>query len=509
MSVAGRVGAPADDSTRDRLAQTIAERAERRRFARGRLARRPWRAPDVRDIREGPTAIEAQRRDARVRRALAAADVLAATLAIAAAVTFGDLTPTPYIALAPLLIVLLCKLMRLYDRDENVIRKSTLDEAPALFQAAAVYTLAVGFASDVFVEGGIGKLSAAALSLVLVLALVASRVAARRVASRSAPPERLLVLGGAEPTERLQARIEKAHSLRAVLVGRVALERGDCDEPAPLGPLEDLDYVLRAHHVERVIIAPSQRTSDEQLDTIRLVKALGVKVSVLPRLFEVVGSSMEFDDVDGITVLGLRRYGLSRTSWYVKRTFDVAAAAAGIIVLSPLLLTIAAAVRVSSPGPVLFRQPRVGRRGQVFQMLKFRTMYDGADGEKAGLLEYCEHDGLFKLADDPRVTPVGRLLRHTSLDELPQLLNVLRGEMSLVGPRPLIEEEDRKISGWHHRRREGTPGMTGVWQVLGSSRVPLDDMVKMDYLYRANWSLWLDVKILLRTFAHVCCRRGL
>jgi exopolysaccharide biosynthesis polyprenyl glycosylphosphotransferase len=288
----------------------------------------------------------------------------------------------------------------------------------------------------------------------------------------------------------------------------VAIDHDDRAEPRPLGPLDDLDFVLRSEGIERVIIAPSERTQDEQLDTIRLVKSLGVKVSVLPRLFEVIGSSMEFDDMDGITVLGLRRYGLPRTSWYVKRAFDVTLATAGFVVMSPLMLVIAVAIRLTSPGPALFHQPRVGRRGERFEMLKFRTMYDGADELKDELIDRSEVDGMFKLVDDPRVTPVGRLLRRTSLDELPQLINVIRGDMSLVGPRPLIEEEDRKIAGWHHRRREGTPGMTGVWQVLGSARVPLDDMVKMDYLYRANWSLWLDVKILLRTLAHVCGRRG-
>jgi lipopolysaccharide/colanic/teichoic acid biosynthesis glycosyltransferase len=233
-----------------------------------------------------------------------------------------------------------------------------------------------------------------------------------------------------------------------------------------------------------------------------------VKVSVLPRLFEVVGSSMEFDDIDGILAVGLRRYGLPRTSWYVKRTFDIVGAATALTVLLPIFAIIAAAVRLSSPGPILFRQPRVGRGGRGFEMLKFRTMYDGADAEKQALLVRNQAEGLFKIADDPRITAVGRVLRNTSLDELPQLLNVLRGEMSLVGPRPLVEEEERQIAG-SHRRREATPGMTGVWQMLGPTRVPLNEMVKLDYLYRANWSLWLDVKILLRTLGHVCSRRGL
>ena len=488
------------------------EPGQRRRFARS-LARmprrsRPARTDDLRDILEGQGTPTVLRRDARVRRSLATADLLAAVCAIGVAFVVGGHQPRLATLAAPFFVVAFCKLGGLYDRDEVVIRKSTLDQAPALLETATIYTLIFWLASDVFVDGGLGKAEAGAMWGVLTLALILFRCAARRAAATSTTPERLLVIGSGDATERLRARIETAHSINAVMVGRVALERDDRDTPRPIGPIEDLDYILRANGVERVIIAPSERTSDEQLDTIRLVKGLGVKVSVLPRLFEVVGSSMEFDDVDGITVLGLRRYGLPKTSWYVKRTFDIVGSAAGLLFAAPLLIVIAIAIRLTSAGPVLFRQPRVGRRGERFEMLKFRTMCDGADQMKAELLERSAVDGMFKVVDDPRVTSVGRLLRRTSLDELPQLINVLRGEMSLVGPRPLIEEEDRRIAGWHHRRREGTPGMTGVWQVLGSARVPLDDMVKMDYLYRANWSLWLDMKILMRTFAHVFHRRG-
>jgi exopolysaccharide biosynthesis polyprenyl glycosylphosphotransferase len=489
------------------------EPSQRRRFARS-LARtagssRPAEDPlDQRDILEGARTATVLRRDGRIRRALALADLSVATIALAAALLISHAHPRPTALAAPALLVVFCKLGRLYDRDDHVIRKSTLDQAPGLAQAATTYTLIILLASGVFTPGGLSKLSIASMWAILVVGLITFRYVARRLATRSTTAERLLVLGSAEAAERLGSRLEKAHSIKAELVGRVALDHDDRDEPRPLGPLDDLDYVLRQYAIERVVIAPSARTQDEQLDTMRLVKGLGVKVSVLPRLFEVIGSSMEFDDVDGITMLGLRRYGLSRTSWYMKRIFDVALSTIGLTLLAPLFGAIAIAIRLSSPGPILFRQPRVGRKGARFEMFKFRTMYDGADGDKALLADLSEVDGMFKLRDDPRVTPVGRVLRRTSLDELPQLFNVIRGEMSLVGPRPLIEEEDRKIAGWHHRRREGTPGMTGVWQVLGSARVPLDDMVKMDYLYRANWSLWLDMKILLRTFAHVCGRRG-
>jgi exopolysaccharide biosynthesis polyprenyl glycosylphosphotransferase len=519
MRAPTREEVPQETTTKDRpsVRSTLdggPPRTPPRRFARSPLTRSMFAGPapreghDLRDISEGQRAATVLRRDSRVRRMLALADLAAAALALGAVIALGGEHPEPAALLMPLLVAIFCKLARLYDRDEHVLRKSTLDQAPQLLQVTTLFTLLTWFAGGALVRGGLGKADVALLWIVLAVAIVFLRYLARRVAARATPPERVLFIGSADDAQRVESRIASAHSLRAEMVGRVRVERGDKLDPEPIGTLDDLDFLIRAHAVERVMIAPKEGDSDEVLETIRLVKALGVKVSVLPRLFEVVGSSMEFDDVDGITVLGLRRYGLSRTSWYVKRTFDLVATTAGLVLVSPVLGAIALMIRVSSPGPIFFRQPRVGRGGEPFEMLKFRTMYDGADGDKSALRDRNEADGFFKITDDPRVTPIGRWLRRTSLDELPQLVNVLRGEMSLVGPRPLVEEEDRKIAGWHHRRREGTPGMTGVWQVLGPTRVPLDEMVKLDYLYRANWSLWLDLKILLRTLAHVSARRG-
>jgi lipopolysaccharide/colanic/teichoic acid biosynthesis glycosyltransferase len=179
------------------------------------------------------------------------------------------------------------------------------------------------------------------------------------------------------------------------------------------------------------------------------------------------------------------------------------------MVLAPLLGLLSIAIRLDSAGSPLFPQRRIGRRGQPFRMLKFRTMVPGADELNGGIRELNQVEGgLFKIDDDPRVTRVGRLLRRASLDELPQLVNVLRGDMSLVGPRPLVEDEDALIVGWQRHRLTIKPGMTGLWQIFGSSRIPLPEMVKIDYLYGANWSLWLDLKILLRTIPYVLSRRG-
>jgi lipopolysaccharide/colanic/teichoic acid biosynthesis glycosyltransferase len=171
---------------------------------------------------------------------------------------------------------------------------------------------------------------------------------------------------------------------------------------------------------------------------------------------------------------------------------------------------IALAIKLDSRGPVFFRQLRVGQHGKRFYMVKFRTMVQNAEALKDSLRDSNEaQEGLFKIAEDPRITRVGRLLRKCAIDELPQLLNVVKGEMSLVGPRPLVIEEDDQIEGWQRQRSALMPGMTGPWQILGPARVPLSEMVAIDYLYIANWSLWADVKILLRTVPHVVARRGL
>jgi lipopolysaccharide/colanic/teichoic acid biosynthesis glycosyltransferase len=193
----------------------------------------------------------------------------------------------------------------------------------------------------------------------------------------------------------------------------------------------------------------------------------------------------------------------------MKRTVDVVGATLGLLLLSPLLALVALAVKLDSRGPLLFRQSRIGRDGKPFQMLKFRTMVRGAEARKHELEHLNEAVGLFKIAQDPRKTRAGGVLRRSSLDELPQLVNVLRGEMSLVGPRPLIAEEDGRLEGWRRWRLHLTPGMTGLWQVQGSARAPLVEMARIDYLYLADWSLWLDIKVMVRTIPYVLTGKGL
>jgi exopolysaccharide biosynthesis polyprenyl glycosylphosphotransferase len=233
-----------------------------------------------------------------------------------------------------------------------------------------------------------------------------------------------------------------------------------------------------------------------------------VKVSVLPRYVDALGPSVEVDDIEGTTVLDLNPLVLSRSSRFFKRVTDVVGAAIALILISPIMAIIALAIRIDSPGPILFRQERIGRRGRRFALLKFRTMVVDAENRVSELLESSQDPHWLKLEHDPRVTRVGRFLRLMSLDELPQFWNVLRGQMSLVGPRPLIGSEDARVTGWARTRLDLAPGITGLWQVLGRTNIPFQEMVTLDTLYVTNWSLWLDIKLILRTFRIVLNRQG-
>jgi exopolysaccharide biosynthesis polyprenyl glycosylphosphotransferase len=475
----------------------------------------PIRVGDVEHpIAEGATRRLVMRREARYRRALALADIASAAVAVALGIqVLGD-DRLKLTALAALpLVVLVSKLIGLYDRDENLLRKTTLDETPAIFQVATLYTLLIWFADSLLVgrAGFLGRGQMLAVWSLLFLLMLGGRAAARRYVRRSIAAERCLVVGSALAARGIERKFKMSPSLKAVVVGRVPIIANEINGAAPsiLGEFDSLDRLLVEYDVHRVVVAPETTDSDEILDVIRRVKQTGVKVSVLPRLFEVVGSSVEMDDIDGLTLLGVHRYGLTKSSEILKRGMDVTGAALGLLLLSPILFAIGTAIKLTSPGPVLFRQRRIGPNGE-FGLLKFRTMVDGADGLKPDLIELNEGaDGFFKIAEDPRITQVGRFLRRSCLDELPQLVNVLRGEMSLVGPRPLVPEEDRRIEGWQRTRLQLKPGMTGHWQIFGSSRIPLREMVKIDYLYGANWSLWVDTKILLRTVPYVLRRAGL
>jgi exopolysaccharide biosynthesis polyprenyl glycosylphosphotransferase len=453
-------------------------------------------------------------RDAFYRRTLAVADVVAAISALCIGVLAlgeGD-TLSPLLLAGIPLVVLVSKVIGLYDRDEHLLGKTTLDEAPALFQVATLYTLLIMLGEPAFLDkGALGRDQIAGVWIFLFLFMLFGRVLARQMALLVAPPERCLVVGDPLAAERVRKKLESSQTINGQYVGRVPLVSGvpQDGEESLLGQVEELGAILAEHDIHRVVIAPRTADSEQLLDTIRLVKAMGVKVSLLPRMFEVVGSSVRFDDVEGLTLLGVPRFGLSKSSHILKRAVDLAGSSIALIVLAPAMALIALAVKLSSRGPVFFRQCRIGRHGREFEMLKFRTMVADADTRKGDLVHLNEAEGLFKIAGDPRITRVGRFLRRLSLDELPQLFNVLRGDMSLVGPRPLVVDDDRRVEGWHRRRLDVPPGMTGVWQVLGSSRVPLNEMVTLDYLYAANWSVWLDMKIMLRTVPYMVARRGM
>ena len=279
-----------------------------------------------------------------------------------------------------------------------------------------------------------------------------------------------------------------------------------------LGDLGSIGKVIEDFNVEKVVIAFSTASSEELLDLASHCNKAGVECSIVPRLFEVITDEIAVNEIGGIPLIRLREKRLRGYKKVLKAMEDRVLGIAAFLVACPILLVTAIAIKLDSPGPVFFRHKRVGKDGKCFTCLKFRSMYDGAHELQVKMVN-GKPDNEFgwlcwKEKEDPRVTRVGRFIRKYSLDELPQLFNVLAGQMSLVGPRPHIKEEVRLYKDWHRQRLNVKPGITGLWQVSGRSDLPFDEMIKLDLYYIETWSLWQDIKIILRTFKAIITGNG-
>ena len=276
-----------------------------------------------------------------------------------------------------------------------------------------------------------------------------------------------------------------------------------------LGDLHELPVVLAGTRVDELIVADSDLSERELLEIVSHAHRRGVQVRVAPRATELLTQRAELVPGQGVPLFELRPPALIGLDWFMKRAFDLVVSSLVVVLGLPIWLAIAAAIKLTSRGPVLYRDTRVGLGEREFGMLKFRTMYAGAAGSQAELEVSNEADGpLFKIREDPRITAVGAILRRFSLDEVPQVWNVLRGEMSLVGPRPLPLRDYQQLEEWHLKRYLVLPGLTGLWQISGRSDLSFDDLVRLDFYYLENWSIWLDVTILARTVPAVLAGRG-
>jgi exopolysaccharide biosynthesis polyprenyl glycosylphosphotransferase len=474
----------------------------------------------------GPAAEPLRRgRSRRLVLFLVAADVvtLLAVLPLAVLISGRLFGPTaepfgsrPWVFAIPLLAVPFLASYRLYDNDRRRITVSTLSEVFDLFHALSVFGFllivclaAVGTPDRTLAVKEVFCFWAAAL-----IALPLTRALMRHlVLPRVSRRQRTVIMGAGRVGQSIARKIASRPDLNLEVVGfldnRAPPLGADLDGLEVLGREADLVRVVREQKAERIIISFSRVSHEELLEIIRRSGLEQLYVSIVPRFFEIMASNVEVDDVDGIPVLDLQPVRLTRVALVTKRLVDLTLTALALPFLLPLCAVTAVAIKLDSPGPVFFRQPRMGRRGKVFRIYKFRTMVADAEGRRNELLHLNQVTGpLFKLKADPRVTRIGGFLRRTSLDELPQLINVLKGEMSLVGPRPFVTYEADEIRGWARRRVDLTPGITGAWQVMGRNDMPFDEMVKLDYLYVTNWSLGWDLKLLLQTIPSVLKRQG-
>jgi len=424
--------------------------------------------------------------------------------------------------------IVVTKIYGLYEKDEERTDHSTADDLAGVFHVVTVCTWL--FWAGTYLTG-IAHPTAPKLVIFWIAAILfvcVGRAVARSLSRRSiAYLQNTVIVGAGEVGQLIAKKLLQHPEYGMNLVGfidaRPRVRQEDLGHLALLGDTARLPAIVRMLDVERVIIAFSNESHEETLRLLRELKDLEVQIDIVPRLFETVGPNVGIHTIEGIPLVGLPPAALSASSRFIKRGVDLGLSLLVLVVISPLLIAVAIAVRIDSSGPILYRHRRVGERGVALDVLKFRTMR----------LEYCRGDGyggataeveferlmddpsraqefgaMYKLKDDPRVTRVGRVLRAASLDELPQLFNVLRGELSLVGPRPITADELGRYGPDADALLTIKPGVTGYWQINGRSKLSYEDRVRLDRAYVGGWSLKLDVVILVRTVRAIWTRAG-
>ena len=320
---------------------------------------------------------------------------------------------------------------------------------------------------------------------------------------------RAVLVGSGKHIEEVARALADRSRTQVDIVGYISLTPRPRNGLRSLGELPDLPNVIELEGVQEVIIADPDFPQDKAVELVDMCHQRGVTVQVAPSTMEILIDRAEFAPGHTVPLFTLRPPVFEGVDYAVKRTFDLVVSIVGLVLLSPVLLAIAIAIKLSSRGPVIYRSVRPGMAGRPFFCFKFRTMREHAEQIQAELEPLNELDGaLFKIRNDPRMTVVGRFLRRFSLDELPQLVNVVRGEMSLVGPRPLPMRDFDRLEEWHKKRYLVLPGITGLWQVSGRAELDFDDLVRLDFLYLERWSIMLDLSILLKTVPAVLTRRG-
>ncbi|GCE11675.1 UDP-phosphate galactose phosphotransferase [Tengunoibacter tsumagoiensis] len=323
---------------------------------------------------------------------------------------------------------------------------------------------------------------------------------------------RVLVVGSGRLGKMIMQHIAANPNLGFSIVGFLH----DMNEPPSdfgrfkmLGTIDDLGLAIRSMQVDEVIIALPSNMNQHAVRSVKMCERLGTTFKLIPDLYELSLSRIDMETIEGIPLIGIRQVSLNTAQRIVTRVVDITVATAALVLGSPLWLLIALIIKVTSPGPIVFKQTRVGLNGQHFGIYKFRSMYQDAEQRKMQLQTQNEAQGpLFKMKSDPRRTPFGAFIRRTSLDEIPQIINIIKGEMSLVGPRPPVPREVAQYEEWQKGRLAIKPGLTGLWQVRGRSDISFDEGVLMDLYYIENWSLRLYFQILLRTIPAVLFSRG-